>query len=64
MKKRHVLRNILLVLLVLVLSVLLVVGVLIVDFGDNTPEYVSEVENTELGDYMGNKAEREALLAW
>lgn len=60
MKKRHVLRNILLVLLVLVLSVLLVVGVLIVDFGDNTPEYVSEVENTELGDYMGDKAEREA----
>ena len=59
MKKKHPIIKLLNIILIIILSILLVLGILIVDFSDNTPKYVDEVKDTEIGDYLGNKAEEE-----
>jgi len=56
--KKHILRNIFLVFLSIIVLLFIVVGVLIIDFTDNTPEYIDEVKDTNLSDFLGDKAKR------
>lgn len=59
MKKKHPIRKLFIILLTVILSIFLLIGILITDFSDNTPSYVNEVKDTEVGDYLGDKAEKE-----
>ena len=55
-KKRHPIRNTFIALISIVALALGGVAITICDFTDNTPEYISEVEGMEPGDYLGEKA--------
>ena len=57
MKAKHPFRKTILIITSFILLIFLVIGVLITDFGNNTPSYVKEVDGQELGEYLGNKAE-------
>ena len=59
MEKKHPIRKLFIILLTVILSIFLIIGILITDFSDNTPSYVNEVKDTEVGDYLGDKAEKE-----
>ena len=56
-KKKHPVRKLIIVLTSIIAILLVSVGVLITDFTDNTPDYISEVDNMTTGDFMANKAQ-------
>lgn len=60
MSKKHTFRNTILIILSFIALIFLVVGILITDFSDNTPEYTKEVEDTTIGEYLGDKAKNMA----
>ncbi len=60
MTKKHKFRNTLILILLSILLFIIIIGILLCDFSDNTPSYTKEVEDLTIGDYLGDKAKKSA----
>ncbi len=58
MKKKHPIRKLFLIIGIIFALIFTSVGVLIVDFTDNTPDYITEVEDMSTSDFLSYKAEK------